>query len=298
MTFDTQQAHHVLRDEVVHYVPPVKPKDLAATLKTAAPARALLRGGAFDAVVSTGAAVALPFMAGAHRCSIGAHYIESAARSDGPSLTGRLVRRLPGVRLYSQYASWAQRRWQFSGSVFDGFRPGRSRVARIDKVVVTLGTQGDFGFRRALQAIRRVVSTLSPPPAVLWQTGATDTRGLGIDGLATVPAGELKKAIAESDLVIGHAGVGTALMSLESGRSPLLLPRRRKHNEHTDDHQLQIASELTTRGLALARHPDDLAAADLINAASRTVDPVQNPPAFSLAKVDSIPGASRLSSLY
>lgn len=285
VTFDTQQARHVLGGEVVHYVPPVKPKDLAATIRTMAPARAIMGGGAFDAVVSTGAAVALPFMAGAHRWSIGAHYIESAARSDGPSLTGHLVRRLPGVSLYSQYPSWARRRWQFSGSVFDGFTPGPSRVAQIDKVVVTLGTQGGFGFRRALHSIQRLLPALSPGPTILWQTGATDTRGLGIDGLASVPARELKQAIAEADVVIGHAGVGTTLMSLESGRCPVLLPRRRKHNEHTDDHQLQIASELTNRGLAVGSDPDDLTTADLINAASCTVESVRSPPSFNLTNV-------------
>jgi UDP-N-acetylglucosamine transferase subunit ALG13 len=282
VTFDTQQARHVLRDEIVHHVSPVKPKGLSATLKTWEPAARILRSGNFDAVVSTGAAVALPFLANARQRSIDAHYIESAARSEGPSMTGRIVRYLPNIHLYTQYPAWSCDRWQFRGSVFDGFRPGPKRTPSIDKVVVTLGTQGDFGFERAVSAIRRVLSSICAP-TVLWQTGATDVTRFGIRGFVTVPTAELRQAIGEADLVVGHAGVGTALMSLEAGRSPLLLPRRRSHNEHTDDHQLQIVAELERRGLALGREPDDISTEHLFAAASSTIDEVPDPSMFELS---------------
>lgn len=284
VTFDTQQARHTLHGEVVHFVPMIRPKDLAATIQAWSPAGRLIRDGDFDAVVTTGAAIALPFLFQARRHSVSAHYIESAARSLGPSLTGSIVRRMPSIHLYTQYPVWADHRWNFSGAVFDGFRPGPSVTERpIDRVVVTLGTQEGFGFERAIVAVAKLLPQVcTASPTVLWQTGATDVTELGIVASLTVPAADLRQAVREADLVIGHAGVGTALMTLEAGRRPVLLPRRRQHREHTDDHQLQIVAELGRRGLSVGRDPDVLSADDLVEASLSSVVAVPNPPDFTI----------------
>ena len=65
--------------------------------------------------------MALPFFALARARRLTCHYIESAARSDGPSATGRMMGRIPGVFLYTQYPHWAGARWNYRGSVFDSF---------------------------------------------------------------------------------------------------------------------------------------------------------------------------------
>src|SRR6185437_6952180 len=51
------------------------------------PARRVLRGGRFTRVVSTGASVAASFFLPALRSGVPCHYIESATRTVGPSLT-------------------------------------------------------------------------------------------------------------------------------------------------------------------------------------------------------------------
>ena len=51
------------------------------------------------------------------------HYIESAARSDGPSKTARMISQIPGVHLYTQYPAWADDKWHYRGAVFDSFVP-------------------------------------------------------------------------------------------------------------------------------------------------------------------------------
>ena len=68
--------------------------------------------------------MALPFFALARARRLDCHYIESAARSEGPSATGRAISRIPGVRLYAQYSNWASGGWHYRGSVFDSFEPG------------------------------------------------------------------------------------------------------------------------------------------------------------------------------
>jgi UDP-N-acetylglucosamine--N-acetylmuramyl-(pentapeptide) pyrophosphoryl-undecaprenol N-acetylglucosamine transferase len=280
-TFDTPQARQLLADEVVHYVPYAKSRDARGALLDGVEAIRLLGSHRFVRVISTGAAVAVPFLGLARGNKLAAHYIESAARSEGLSLSGQMVSKLPGVRMYGQYPSWTSGRVQFRGSVFDGFTQGAPRPpGPLDKVVVTFGTQRDFGFRRALEALVRVLPEVcSPSVEILWQTGSTDTSGLPVKGVAEVSRRELEQAMSEADLVVSHSGVGTALMALEQGRCPLLMPRRQSFSEHADDHQRLIAEELGRRGLAIWADPHDLTIGDLeVAARMRAVGSAEPPP--------------------
>lgn len=268
-TFDTPQARHLLADEVVTYVPMVAPKDVRHAVVNLEHARRLLGSGRFARVISTGAAVAVPFIAVARAMGLETHYIESAARSAAPSLSGRMVSRLPRVNLYAQYPRWTGGRWQYRGAVFDGFAPGPPRpVGPLGRVVVTFGTQRGFGFRRAVDRLLVVLPELcAPDVSILWQTGATDVSGLGIAAHERVPARDLEAAVADADLVVAHAGIGSALLALEQGRCPVLLPRRHGFGEHTDDHQRFIAAELAQRRLAVSAEADLITAPELASAA-------------------------------
>jgi UDP-N-acetylglucosamine transferase subunit ALG13 len=118
-----------------------------------------------------------------------------------------------------------------------------------------------------VDAIARVLPEVAAPDVeVLWQTGVTDATGLDIDARDKVPAKELREAIAAADLVVAHAGIGSALTALDLGKCPVLLSRRQSQGEHVDDHQLMIAGELARRGLAVSRDPAELSGADLMTA--------------------------------
>jgi UDP-N-acetylglucosamine--N-acetylmuramyl-(pentapeptide) pyrophosphoryl-undecaprenol N-acetylglucosamine transferase len=280
-TFDTPQSRSLLAGEEVDFVPFIGGRDPRGVGRNFAYARRILRDRGIETLVSTGSAVALPFFAVARAMRLRCHYIESAARSDGPSLTGKLVARLPGVNLYCQYPAWAGGRWSFRGSVFDAYEATGEGVLRqigdLRKVVVTLGTFRGYGFPLLVQ---RLLELLPEGAEVLWQTGETDVSGFGIEGREAIPERELTAAMAAADLVVAHAGVGAALASLEAGKCPLLVPRRVARGEHVDDHQIQIARELSGRGVAIAAEADRLSVEDFCLAASRTVSQSQNPPLF------------------
>ena len=226
VTFDTPQSRSLLAGERVHYVPLVEPRDLKTVLRNMRFARRLFKQHDVRAVVSTGSGVALSFLPLARASGIPTLYIDSAARSAGPSVTGRLLSLVPGLRLLCQYPAWAGNRWGYSGSVFDEFEPEPAEPApQVRKVVVTLGTIG-YPFDRL---VRRLSEILPAHVEVFWQLG--DTRVAPSTGEVTemAPAAELKAEIAEADVVIAHAGVGSALGALEEGRSPVLVPRRAAH---------------------------------------------------------------------
>ena len=243
-TFDTPQSRSLLQGEAVDFVHFVGGRDPGNVLRNVPLAARILAENEIETVVSTGSAMALPFFALGRAKGLCCHYVESAARSDGPSKTARMISHIPGVYLYTQYPAWADHKWHYRGSVFDSFAPGNwgaERPTRLRKVVVSLGTFKNYGFERL---VRRLVAILPPEADVLWQTGDTDARGLGVVGHHAIPECELTQAIREADVVVAHAGVGTALAALEVGKCPVLVPRRLGHGEHVDDHQTQIATEL------------------------------------------------------
>lgn len=279
-TFDTPQSRSLLEGETVEFVRFVGGRDPLNVLSNAPAAHRMLRNHDVQAIVSTGSSMALPFFALARARGLSCHYIESAARSDGPSASGRLMGRIPGVFLYTQYPGWAGGRWHYRGSVFDSF-VAEDRVERAPKelaqVVVTLGTFRGYGFARL---VRRLLELLPAHADVLWQTGDTDTSGLGIDGHHALPERELTQAMREADVVVAHAGVGTALAALEVGKCPVLVPRRLAQAEHVDDHQTQIARELESRGLSVSVEADALTHDDLLVAAGRGVRTLAEEPPF------------------
>lgn len=282
VTFDTAQARSLLEGETVHYVPFIGGRDPGNVLRNVPHARRILRETDAEALVSTGSAIALPYFTVGRMRRRRCHWIESAARMEGPSLTGRMVSRIPGVNLYAQYRSWAGGRWNFRGSVFDSFASAESAgggEARIAKAVVTLGTYKGTPYTRI---VRRLLEILPPEVEVLWQTGATDVTELGIEGVFALPEKELSVAMREADVVITHAGVGTALAALEVGKCPVMAPRLAVHGEAVDDHQVQIADQLSQRGLAVTVDAEQITFDHLRKAAGRTVGAPADPPAFEL----------------
>jgi UDP-N-acetylglucosamine transferase subunit ALG13 len=282
VTFDTPQARSLLEGEDVAYVPFVGGRDPRNVARNLPYARRLLGGGEVGAMVSTGSAIALAYFALGRAKRLDCFYVESAARLEGPSLTGRMIARIPGVHRYAQYESWAGGRWGFRGSVFDSFAGvGAAAEAprEIRSVLVTLGTYKGTPYRRI---VRRLLEILPPEVQVTWQTGATDVSDLGVEGIYALPEKELSAAMRECDVVVTHAGVGTALAALEVGKCAVMAPRLKEHGEVVDDHQLQIADQLAGRGLAIAVDAGEITMEHLREAAARRIGAPTDPPRFRL----------------
>jgi UDP-N-acetylglucosamine--N-acetylmuramyl-(pentapeptide) pyrophosphoryl-undecaprenol N-acetylglucosamine transferase len=271
VTFDTPQSRSLLakEDEVV-FVNFVAPRDLRNAAANLTIARRLIRSGRFDHVVSTGSAVALSFLPVARAYGLRSTYVESAARSHGPSVTGRVLQHVPGVTLGTQHRAWADGQWRYVGSVLDAYqdvpRPDAARTPR--RILVTLGTM-PYAFTRLTERLR----TILPDDAdVTWQLGVTPDPGT-LPGTvhAMLPEAQLRALARAADVVVAHAGTGSAMTALDAGRVPVLVPRHAAHGEHVDDHQHQIASELAERNLALHREVDDLDSSDLTLASHRAV---------------------------
>lgn len=287
VTHDTGLAEDLLvaagrsEDQLVH-VPYAAPRDLPNLARDAVAVRRLLLRRPHDVAISTGAGIAATVLPMARAMGLRSVFIESATRVEAPSLAGRILQRTPGVELYSQLPSDGTfgRRWHNVGSVHDAFTRGPDLPdASVTRVVVTLGTIRPYGFRRLLE---RLIAILPGSVEVLWQTGATPVEGLDIAAREQVPGPELADAIRSADVVVAHAGTGTAITAFELGRCPILVPRRHAHGEHVDDHQVHTARALHERSLAMYAEVDDVTPELLAAAARRTVSRLSAVPPLEL----------------
>ncbi|GGI05296.1 glycosyltransferase [Egicoccus halophilus] len=265
MTNDGEQSRSLLADQTVCYLPYPRAGSIGDAVSNARIAARALRGRSVDVAVSTGSSLAVSVLPLAAARGAEVHYIESATRTAGPSRAGQLLQRLPAVHLYTQSTDWADHRWRYVGDVFDGFTLRPRATGGIRRVVVTLGTSTFGGFRRLCE---RLLTILPADVEVLWQTGTTDVTGLPIEPTVELPATALEAAIVAADVVVSHAGTGSALTALANGKAPVLVPRDPLHGEHVDGHQFEIAERLAAAGLGIVRRVEELTLDTLTEAAS------------------------------
>lgn len=253
VTFESNQTVSQLEKARHVFVPYIRPRDFVGTTKAARAIAQILSSEHFDHCVSTGAAIAAAALPQAAWRRVPTTYVESISRTDGPSLTGKLMRATPGVQTLTQYKHWDRRGWTYVGSVFDAWNGSRAlRKPSSKRVFVTLGTIEPYRFDRAIDAILKL---LRPDQEVVWQLGASMRSDLPGEVRQSVPADEFERLVLRSDIVITHAGVGSIMQILDLGKIPVLVVRQSRYKEHVDDHQRFITREMIKRDLALVLDP-------------------------------------------
>lgn len=264
VTNETSQTRVMCKSKDMEFVPFIDSRDFKGVLREIPHAIKLLRKRP-KAVVSTGSAIALAYLPLAALMGVEAHYIESVARVQAPSVTGRVLERIPGIQRWWQFRKVPSQRWSAIDGIFSDFQAEPIVPHEIKKVVVTVGTT-EYCFRRLIQ---RLVEIIPAEIEVLWQVGNSNVDGLDIEAQKLVDKEVLQKAISQADVVVCHAGAGTLLNCLQAGKIPVYVPRRFHVNEQVDDHQTELARWAASAGLAIKVEADAVTWADLQTAASK-----------------------------
>ena len=114
-------------------------------------------------------------------------------------------------------------------------------------IFVTVG--GMRGFPRLVVEMDRIAGQIDEQ--VVMQIGSTSYMPRNCDHFRYMSRDELRKVYARARLVVSHAGTGSILAALEQGRPLVLVPRLKEYREVFDDHQLEVARELETQGVAV-----------------------------------------------
>lgn len=270
VTSRTPQTESLLREQEVIWLPRVGSGEISKAIRGVPSALRIQHRLKPELVVSTGALFSTPHLLAASLAGCETWFIDSATRVAGPSSTGRFAQRFTRAKLYTQSTGWDDPRWTPVPSVFEAFETrtrldATERIRSLDRATVSLGSEL-WPFRRAVEHIIRLL----PEAEITWQVGVTEFQRGGSLLQQWLPADRLRSAVADSDVVVMHAGVGSVLMALGEGKVPVILPRRQSHQEMVDDHQTEIAALLADRGLAVSVDPDDLTLEHLRRAASMT----------------------------
>jgi UDP-N-acetylglucosamine transferase subunit ALG13 len=74
-----------------------------------------------------------------------------------------------------------------------------------------------------------------------------------------LPFARMVELIDQADVVVTHAGVGSIMCALRAGHVPIVFPRLQRYGETVDDHQIELAEALASRGtVTVARTPREL----------------------------------------
>jgi len=114
-------------------------------------------------------------------------------------------------------------------------------------IFVTVG--GMRGFERLVCQMDLIAGELEEQ--VMMQIGSTDYEPRNCDYFRFMSRNDMEKLYADARVVVCHAGTGSVLTALEHNKPLVLVPRLRKYGEVFDDHQLEIASEMQSRGITV-----------------------------------------------
>jgi UDP-N-acetylglucosamine transferase subunit ALG13 len=124
-------------------------------------------------------------------------------------------------------------------------------------ILVTVGTE-QYPFDRLMGWIERLLESDLIDEEVVVQYGSSTLLPTGSRVYRMLRESEFHRLVSSARLVIAHCGEGTVLL-LDTLTTPyLLVPRSRRHGEHVDDHQVELARGLESFGVPIGWGPADL----------------------------------------
>lgn len=127
-------------------------------------------------------------------------------------------------------------------------------------ILVTVGTE-KFPFNRLMQWIDNLIEdgVISVAEEVVIQAGSCTFVPSQTNNFSILPAQEFTKLLASARLIIAHCGEGTLDLLAQATQPFVLVPRSYSYGEHVDDHQVELAQQLTTQGIPTANTQQELA---------------------------------------
>ena len=112
-------------------------------------------------------------------------------------------------------------------------------------IFVTVGAMRAFD--RLVREMDRIAGGIGEE--VIMQIGAADYKPQNCNYFRFSSRSDMEKLYSKARLVVCHAGIGSILTAMKYNKSFVLVPRMKRYGEVFDDHQLEIAAELQSRGI-------------------------------------------------
>ena len=119
------------------------------------------------------------------------------------------------------------------------------------KIFIAVGTH-PMQFNRLLEKIDELIGNKKLNGNIFAQTGYSTYKPRHFKYSKFLDFGAFKKRMKSADLIITHGGEGIIGTALQMSKKMIIVPRLKKFNEHTNDHQLEITKAVASAGNAIA----------------------------------------------
>lgn len=115
-----------------------------------------------------------------------------------------------------------------------------------DRAVIFVSVGSMMPFDRLIRAVD-VWAAAHPETSVLAQIGRGSFEPGHAQFVRLMPPADYGRAVADADLFVAHAGMGSIITAIQSGKPLLMLPRLQALGEHNTDHQLATVRNVGNR---------------------------------------------------
>lgn len=113
-------------------------------------------------------------------------------------------------------------------------------------IFVTVGTH-EQQFNRLIEYIDNLKRDGVIEEEVIMQTGYSTYEPKYCTWQKLYSYQQMVKYVEEARIVITHGGPSSFIMPLQVGKTPIVVPRQKKYDEHINDHQVEFAQEVERR---------------------------------------------------
>lgn len=113
-------------------------------------------------------------------------------------------------------------------------------------IFVTVGTH-EQQFNRLIEEIDRLKGNGIIKDEVVMQTGYCTYELKYCEWSELLPYDQMLENVEKADIVITHGGPSSFIMPLQIGKIPIVVPRRKKYDEHVNNHQVEFATAVKER---------------------------------------------------
>ena len=113
-----------------------------------------------------------------------------------------------------------------------------------EMIFVTVGTH-EQQFNRLVECMDKWAA--EHDEKVIMQTGYSTYEPKHCEWSKLYPYQKMVEMVKEARIVITHGGPSSFIMPLQIGKTPIVVPRQYKYNEHVNDHQVKFCKEVESR---------------------------------------------------
>lgn len=131
-------------------------------------------------------------------------------------------------------------------------------------IFVTVGTH-EQPFNRLIQKIDELKRDGVINEEVIMQTGFSTYEPKYCTSYKLIPFNKMNEYVEQARIVITHGGPASFIMPLQIGKTPIVVPRQKKYDEHVNDHQADFSKAVEERMKNIIVVEDVNELADTIN---------------------------------